>query len=228
MTLVDHLSELRRRIFICVAAVLVGTVIGFYFSGELIHILKGPIGPDKKLNFLGPGEGFFITIKLSFVVGIVLAMPVLLYEFWQFISPGLTRDERRLARPWVPVALLFFALGVGVAWFILPYAASFLLGFQSEDLTYLPAADPYFGFVATLFLAFGLTMEFPIVLVLLSKVGIVTSQRLRSSRRIVILGIAIFAAVVTPGGDIVSPLVLGFVMYLLYELSIILVKAGGH
>jgi len=228
MTLVDHLTELRRRIFISVGAVLIGTVIGFYFSADLIHIVKGPLGPGKVLNFLSPGEGFFITVKMAFVTGLVLAMPVLLYELWQFISPGLTREERRAARPWVPVALVFFIIGVTVAWVILPFAVSFLLGFQTEDLTYLPTADAYFGFVATLFLAFGLTMEFPIVLVLLSKVGIITSQRLRSSRRIVILGIAIFSAVVTPGGDLVSPTVLGVVMYLLYELSIILVKAGGR
>ena len=194
----------------------------------MIHILKGPLGPDKVLNFLSPGEGFFITVKLAVVVGIVLAMPVLLYELWQFISPGLTREERRMARPWVPIALVFFLIGVTVAWVILPFAVGFLLGFQSEDLTYLPTADAYFGFIATLFLAFGLTMEFPIVLVLLSKVGIVTSKRLSSSRRIVILGIAIFSAVVTPGGDLVSPTVLGVVMYILYEFSIILVRHGGR
>ena len=105
----------------------------------------------------------------------------------------------------------------------------FLLGFQSADLHALITADNYFSFVGTIFLAFGLTMEFPIILVLLSKVGIITSKRLRSSRRLVILGIcAIFATVVTPGGDLVSPTVLGIVMYILYELSIILVKWGGH
>ena len=128
----------------------------------------------------------------------------------------------------MPIALVFFAIGVAVAWVILPFAVSFLLSFESADLTYLPTADAYFGFVGTLFLAFGLTMEFPIVLVLLSKVGIITSRRLRSSRRIVILGIAVFSAVVTPGGDLVSPTVLGVVMYLLYELAIILVKMGGR
>jgi sec-independent protein translocase protein TatC len=227
MTLVDHLSELRRRVFISIAAVIVGSGIGFLFSGQLLHILKSPLG-NIPLNFLSPGEGFFIYIKLSVVVGIVLAMPVLLYELWAFISPGLTKEERRMARPWVPVALLFFLIGVGVAWFILPYAMGFLLGFQSEDLKALITADNYFSFVGTIFLAFGLTMEFPIILVLLSKVGIITSKRLRSSRRLVILGITIFATVVTPGGDLVSPTVLGIVMYILYELSIILVKWGGH
>jgi len=227
MTLVDHLSELRRRIFICIAAVVAGSAVGYVFSGQLFHILKSPIG-DLPLNFMSPGEAFFIYIKLSLVVGIVLAMPILLYELWAFISPGLTPRERRLARPWVPVALLFFVIGVAVAWVVLPYAMAFLLGFQSADLHALITADAYFGFVGTLFLAFGLTMEFPIVLVLLSKVGIISSARLRRSRRYVILGITVFSAVVTPGGDLVSPIVLGTVMYILYELSIQLVRLGGR
>jgi sec-independent protein translocase protein TatC len=228
MTLVDHLSELRRRLVISAAAVLAGTVVGFYFAGQLIHILKAPLGVDKKLAFLSPGEAFFVNVKLAIVVGIVLAMPVLLYQLWAFISPGLTGPERRAARPWVPIALAFFAIGVAVAWVILPFAIAFLLSFESEDLQAVITADNYFGFVGTLFLAFGLTMEFPIVLVLLSKVGIITSNRLRSSRRIVILAIAVFSAVVTPGGDLVSPVVLGLVMYLLYELAIVLVKMGGR
>jgi sec-independent protein translocase protein TatC len=228
MTLVDHLSELRHRLVISALAIGAGTVVGFLFAGQLIHTLKAPLGADETLIFLSPGEAFFVNLKLSIIVGIVLAMPVLLYQLWAFISPGLTVQERRAARPWVPVALLFFALGVVVAWFILPYAISFLLSFESADLQAAITADNYFGFVGTLFLAFGLTMEFPIVLVLLSKVGIITSERLRSSRRIVVLGIAIFSAVVTPGGDLVSPVVLGLVMYLLYELSIVLVKAGGR
>ena len=233
MTLVDHLSELRNRIFICIAAVVAGSVIGFYFSGQLVALLKSPLPPlpngnPRPLNFLAPGEAFFIYVKLALVVGIILAMPVILYQIWRFISPGLTPDERRLARPWVPIALVFFVVGVAVAWVVLPFAMQFLIGFESKDFQYLPPADAYFGFISTLFLAFGLTMEFPIVLVLLSKVGIISSQRLRSSRRIVILGIAIFSAVVTPGGDLVSPTVLGVVMYVLFELSIRLVKWGGR
>ena len=230
MTLVDHLTELRRRIFICLAAVGIGAAVGFYYGPQLVTLLKAPLTriDDRPLNFLAPGEAFFIYVKLALITGVILAMPIILFQVWRFISPGLTPVERRTARPWVPVAVLFFAIGIAVAWTVLPYAISFLVSFESADLTYLPTADAYFGFVGTLFLAFGLTMEFPIVLVLLSKVGIVTADRLRSSRRVVILGIAIFAAVVTPGGDLVSPAILGGVMYLLYELSIILVKAGGR
>lgn len=230
MTLVDHLTELRRRIFISIAAIVAGSAVGFYFGPQLVSLLKQPLRlrDDRPLNFLAPGEAFFIYVKLALIVGIIIAMPLILFQVWRFVSPGLTPQERRVARPWVPVAVLFFGVGIAVAWTVLPFAINFLVSFESADLQYLPTADAYFGFVGTMFLAFGLTMEFPIVLVLLSKVGILSADRLRSSRRIVILGIAIFAAVVTPGGDLVSPAILGGVMYLLYELSIVLVRAGGR
>ncbi len=228
MTLVEHLTELRRRIFISIAAVVVGAIVGFLLAAPIIHVLKAPLPTKEPLIALGIGDAFFINLKVALVVGVVLAMPVWLFELWAFISPGLTREERRVARPWVPLALLFFGVGVLLAYFILPYASAFLFGFQTADIRVMPAANQYFDFVTTLFLAFGLVMEFPIVLVLLSKVGIVTSKRLSSSRRMVILGITVFSAFATPGGDLVSPIAMAITMYLLYEASIVLVRAGGR
>ena len=228
MSLVDHLSELRRRIGISLLAVAIGSVIGFYFAPQLISILKAPLNLGKPLVYTGLGDAFFINLKIAIVVGFVLAMPVLVWQLWAFISPGLTREERRMARPWAPLALAFFVIGVVVAYVILPFASTFLLSFSSPDLQPLITASEYFGFVTTLCLAFGLVMEYPIVLVLLAKVGIITSARLRSSRRVVILAIAIISAVVTPGGDPISPTVLGVTMYLLYEFSIVLIRVGGR
>ena len=228
MSLIDHLSELRRRIAIALLAIGLGTAVGFYFAPQLITFLKAPLNLGKPLVYTGLGDAFFINLKLAIVVGIVLAMPVLLWQLWAFISPGLTREERRMARPWTPLALAFFVIGVTVAYVILPFASTFLLSFSSADLQPLITASEYFGFVTTLFLVFGLVMEYPIVLVLLAKVGIITSTRLRSSRRIVILAIAIISAVVTPGGDPISPTVLGVTMYLLYEFSIVLIRLGGR
>jgi sec-independent protein translocase protein TatC len=228
MSLIDHLSELRRRIGISLLAVVLGTVVGFLFAAQLITFLKAPLGMAKPLVYTGLGDAFMINLKLAIVVGIVLAMPILLWQLWAFISPGLTREERRLARPWVPLALAFFVIGVVVAYVILPFASTFLLSFSSADLQPLITASEYFGFVTMLFLVFGLVMEYPIVLVLLAKVGIITSARLRSSRRVVVLAIAIFAAVATPGGDPISPLVLGLTMYVLYEFSIVLIRVGGR
>ncbi len=124
--------------------------------------------------------------------------------------------------------MVFFALGVCVAYFILPYASGFLYGFQTKDIELLLTADAYFGFITVLFIAFGVVMEFPIVLVLLSKMGIVSSARLRSSRKMAVLGIVIFSECVTPGADFVSPIVMAVVMYGLYEVSIILIRLGGR
>jgi sec-independent protein translocase protein TatC len=229
MPLFDHLAELRRRIAIALLAVALGTVVGFVLAQQIIEVLKAPYG-EAPLLLLNPGEGFFITLKISIATGVVLGMPVILFELWRFISPGLTAEERRIARPWVPLALVFFVGGVAVAYIVLPFAIAFLGSFGTGDLPLVNAwtADGYFGFVATMFIGFGLVMEYPIVLVLLSKVGIVTSARLKSSRRYVIIVFAIVAAVATPGGDIISPFVLGLTMYGLYELSILLVRAGGR
>jgi sec-independent protein translocase protein TatC len=228
MSLVDHLGELRTRLFRSILAVAVGAVLGFAVSDQAITLLKAQIPNDQPLFFTGLGDAFVIKVKIAIVIGIVLAMPVLLYQLWAFISPGLTPAERRSARPWIPVALFFFALGVGIAWIVLPFAAGFLISFESTDLQALITAGPYFDFVTTMFLAFGLVMEFPILLVGLSRVGILTSQRLAAARRFVILGIAIFSAVATPGGDLVSPFVLGGTMYLLFELTVLFIRRSGR
>ena len=135
-----------------------------------------------------------------------------------------------MVRPWIPLALVLFTIGVVIAYVILPFAMAFLLAFEQPEANIRATItmNNYFGFVTTLFLAFGLMMEFPILLLGLSRVGIVTSQRLRSIRRYVIVGISIFSTIVTPGGDIVSPAVLGLTMYILFELSIWVIRRGGH
>jgi sec-independent protein translocase protein TatC len=227
MSLVDHLSELRTRLFRCILAVVAGSVIGFYFAAPVRNFLLEPL-PGGVAQVLGPGDGFAIQLRISIVIGVILAMPVLLYQVWAFVAPGLTPSERRTVRPWIPLALLFFALGVGIARLVLPYAVSFLLSFTDDKLVANIAAGPYFDFVTTMFLAFGLVLEFPILLVGLSRVGILTSQRLTSARRYVILGIAIFAAVATPGGDLVSPFALGGTMYVLFELTVQFIKRTGR
>ena len=226
MSLVDHLSELRNRMFKAVLAVAIGSVVGLWQSDEIIRILAAPAG-GTLLN-LGPGDAFAITLRVSLVTGIVLAMPVLLYQGWAFISPGLTVAERRAVRPWIPVALVFFAIGVAIAYFVLPYAMTFLYSFATGTFANVPAAGPYFDFVTTLFLAFGLVMEFPIVLVALSKVNVITSARLASARKYVFLGIFIFATAATPGGDLVSPIVLALTMYTLFELTLRFIRRTGR
>jgi sec-independent protein translocase protein TatC len=229
MSLVDHLSELRTRLIRSILAIVAGSVVGFALTEPIQRVLVSPL-PETALplQVLGPGDAFGIALRIAVVVGVVLAMPVLLYQLWAFVSPGLTPSEKRALRPWIPLALFFFVLGVSVAWIILPYAIGFLLAFTNGVVVARLAAPPYFDFVTTMFLVFGLLMEFPIVLYALSRVGIVSSARLRASRRVIILGIAIFSAIATPGGDLVSPTVLGLTMYALFELTILAIRRSGR
>jgi sec-independent protein translocase protein TatC len=227
MSLVDHLGELRTRLFRSILAVAAGTVVGFAVATQVRIFLQAPLD-GTPLQVLGVGDAFVIQVKIALVIGVILAMPILLYQVWAFVAPGLTPAERKMVRPWIPLALLFFVLGVVIAYIVLPYAINFLFSFTGEGLEARPAAGQYFDFVTTMFLVFGLVMEFPILLVGLSRVGIVTSQRLAASRRMVILGIAIFSAVATPGGDLVSPFVLGGTMYLLYEATLFFIKRSGR
>ena len=227
MTLVEHLTELRFRIIISVAAIAAGSIVGFYLAPAVVDLLRAPIG--KPLVFTTLGGALFIQLKIALMVGLALASPIVLYQLWAFVSPGLTPRERRLARPWIPLALIFLVLGVAVAYAILPLTVSFLLSFQRPGVIEpLITLEAYIGFVTTMFLAFGLVMQFPIVVVLLAKVGIVSVERLRRGRRYVFVGIFVLAVVVTPGGDPFSPIIMAAVMYPLYELTILLVARSNR
>jgi sec-independent protein translocase protein TatC len=231
MSLVDHLAELRRRLFISVLAIVIGAVVGFVLAPQIITILADPLPTPApggtKVQFLTVSGGFFLFMKVSFVVGVLIALPVLIYELWAFVSPGLTERERKAALPWIPAAITFFLLGTIVAYVTLPYAIAFLTGWNIQGIAETkPSAESYYGFVTMIFLIFGAVMEFPIVLVLLAKLGILSVDRLKSSRRMVILGIVVFAVVATPGGDPISPLVMSGVMYLLYEFTIWMLSRG--
>lgn len=228
MSLVDHLGELRNRIIWSVLAIVAGALVGFLVGDRIISFLKDPLPVSVPLITLGIGDAFAIRIRIAVVVGIILGMPVILWNVWRFVAPGLTQAERRAVLPWIPAALIFFGLGVSIAYVVLPFAATFLLSFQTADLVSMLTAREYFDFVSTLFLAFGLLMEFPILLVGLSRVGIVTSDRLRRSRRMIILGIAVFAAAATPGGDLVSPTILGLTLYVLFEGTVLVIRRSGR
>jgi sec-independent protein translocase protein TatC len=228
MPLVDHLAELRRRIIWSVLAIGAGGIVGFWFGEAIIAFLTAPLPADVPRIVTGLGDAFAIRIRIALVVGVILAMPVILWHVWRFVAPGLTPAERRAVLPWIPAALLFFVIGVTIAYVILPFAAAFLLSFQTPEFQVLLSLRDYFGFVTTLFLAFGILMEFPILLVGLSRVGIVTSERLRRARRYAVLAIAIFSAVATPGGDLVSPTILGLTLYVLFEITTFVIRRSGR
>ena len=228
MPLASHLAELRNRVLWSMLFIAIGGSFGFAFGPQLIALLRSPLAPDVTLQQIDLGDGFSITLQIAFTVGVILAMPVILWHIWRFIAPGLTREERRAVLPWIPAALVFFAIGIGIAWAILPYAASFLLSFVPAGVNRSINIRSYFDFVTSLFLAFGILMEFPILLVGLSRVNIVTSAQLQRSRRMVVLVIAVFSAVATPGGDLVSPLILGVTLYVLFEATTIFIRRTGR
>jgi sec-independent protein translocase protein TatC len=228
MPLVDHLAELRNRIIWMVGAIVVGSLVGFLVSEQAIVLLAQPLPTHQPLVTFSIGDAFAIRLRIAVVIGIILAMPVLLWHIWRFVAPGLTASERRAILPWIPAALVMFATGVAIAYVILPFAAQFLLSFQTSELQALLSAREYFDFVSTLFLAFGVLMEFPVLLVGLSRVGIVTSQRLSRSRRYVVLVITVFSAIATPGGDLVSPTILGLTLYVLFELTVVVIRRSGR
>jgi len=228
MPLTGHLAELRGRLIWSILAIAVGASIGFAAGDQIVLFLRAPLPPGVPLIQIELGDGFAIRLQIALVVGVILAMPVLLWHVWRFIAPGLTASERRAVLPWIPMALVFFALGVAIAYVILPFAAQFLLSFLQEGVQSMINVRSYFDFITTLFLAFGILMEFPILLVGLSRAGIVTSARLSRSRRVVILVIAVFSAVATPGGDLVSPFVLGVTLYVLFEGTTWFIRRTGR
>jgi sec-independent protein translocase protein TatC len=198
--------------------------VGFIFAERIIGLLLTPL-PDGEVVFLTLSGGFMVYLRVAIIVGILLALPVILYQLWAFVAPGLLPQERRAALPWIPMTVVFFLLGTLVAWVTLPYAVGFLLSFQIEgSLTALPSAEAYFGFVTFIFLIFGLVMQFPTVLIFLDRLGVLRVEQLRTMRRYVLLGVVIFAVVITPGGDPISPLVLSGTMYALYEFTIFLMQ----
>lgn len=226
MSLLEHLEELRRRLIIIVAAILVAAIVGFVLSQSIIDLLinRLPAGYDK-LYFTGVADAFGVRVKVALFAGIAIAMPIILYEVWRFVTPGLTTRERRLIWPMLTGALVLFALGMTVGYVIIPFALGFLLSFgEPGKIEPLLTINEYVGFVTTMMLAFGLVLEFPIVLIALARVGVLSYSRIAAQRRFIILGITIFAIVVTPGGDPFSPTILGVVMYVLFEISMLVIR----
>ncbi len=225
MPFLDHLEELRWRIFYVLIALAVGTIVGFLVVNYLgiMEILIRPIRPlldEGELAYFSPATPFFITLKLSLVVGILLALPIVVYQLWAFLSPGLKKEEKRIIVPSLYFGLVLFCLGVTMAYYlVLPLALIFLAGFQQEFLAPTIEVGEYLGFVTRILLAFGAVFELPIVIMILSVLGIVTPTFLRDKRRHAIVLMTVLASLLTPG-DIASTLLMIGPMLILYEVSI--------
>ena len=234
MTVIEHLEELRTRLVITLVAVGLGAVAGWALYPHVFHLLihsyrlacqalpahnKPPI-PCDTLVVQSVIEPFIVRLKVSVFTGFAIALPVVLYELWRFVTPGLTRTERRLAIPFVMSSVVLFAMGAAVAYLTLPKGLHFLLGFAGQSLVVLPSATKYFSFVMLLVLAFGISFEFPLLLIFLAWVRVVPSTRLRKWRRYAFLIITIFAAVITPSQDPYTQLAMMVPMIVFYELAI--------
>jgi sec-independent protein translocase protein TatC len=238
MTVVQHLEELRTRVFISLIAVAVAAVAGWLLFPWVFKFLlhsykqacealpaanKPPIqcGQVVAQSVLEP---FLVRFKVSMFTGFAIALPVVLFQLWRFVTPGLTRTERRLAIPFVLSSLVLFALGGFFAFLTLPKGLHFLLGFAGTQIVVLPSATKYISFVLLLVLAFGISFEFPLILIFLSWVHVLSSQRLRAWRRMAYLLITVFAAVITPSQDPYTQLAMMVPMIVFYELAIVVVR----
>ncbi len=227
MTVVEHLTELRRRIVISIIAVTLGAIVCFIFSESITRFLityyrDATAGEKDALIFLGPLDAFLTRIKIATYGGIVLALPVWLFELWRFITPGLNPKEKRYAIPFVFSSIVLFAMGAFVAFLTLPKALEFLLDIGGSQLRPELTADKYLSFVSLMAVAFGVAFEFPVVLVFLLLARVLTTQQLRRWRRPAILIIVVFAAVITPSQDPYSLFFMAVPMYIFYETSIII------
>jgi len=237
MSLVEHLEELRGRLFVSLGAIGVGSIAGWFLYDSVVRLLLNPycdywrtVPPELRptrectLFFMGAVDPVVIKLKVVVFLGLFIALPVVLYQLWAFIVPGLTKRERTMAVPFVLSSVILFALGAVVAYLTLPRGLNFLLGFAGSQFVPLLTGDRFLSFVMLVALAFGLSFEFPIALVFLSLAGVVSSQKMREWRRGAILFIAVFAAFITPSADPYTMLAMFIPMVLFYEAAIIVAR----
>ena len=224
MSIIAHLTELRKRLIRSLIAIGIGSCIAYYFIEDIMHLLTGPAG---KLYYMQPAEAFFTYIKVAIFVGFLIALPVVLYQIWRFVLPALIGMERYLLSVIVPVSLILFIAGIAFSFFfVLPAAVKFLVGFSTQELQPMFSIKQYFDFVIAFLLPFGFIFELPLAIVLLAKVGIVSSKFLAKQQRIVIFLTFVIGAVISPTPDIFSQCMIAIPMILLYEISYIIVRFG--
>jgi sec-independent protein translocase protein TatC len=227
-----HLEELRKRLIICFIAIGIGFFAAYGFKEELFKLLMRPLiaamSPGEKLIFTGIAEAFFCYLKVAFLAGILLAVPVIMYELWLFIAPGLHTHERRFLAP-VVILSSFFFMGGALFWYfvVFPYAFKYLMSFASDYVKPLPDMKEYLSLASMLLLAFGLIFELPLFLTMLARIGIVSVSFLKKNRKYAFLLSFVVAAILTPTPDIVNQLLMAGPLMVLYEISILGARLFG-
>ena len=218
LSLVGHLSELRKRLIIIAVAVIVGTCISYYYVDLLLEILLKPAG---KLYYMRPTEAFFTYMKVSVVGGLVIAAPIILHQIWLFVKPALTVREKQLSNWILPVAIGLFGIGIVFSYFlVLPAAVKFFMGFATDELQPMFSIGQYMDFVLSFVLPFGFIFELPLILIILGYFNLITSRFLKTKRKIFILISFIIGAVISPTPDMFSQTMIALPMILLYETSL--------
>lgn len=231
MTFIEHLGELRRRLLISVLSIAAGSVVGWFLAGPAITAIDKPLcqhlkGPCQLYvdNIYG---GFTLQLKIAVIIGFAIALPITVYQLWAFVSPAFGKGANRWAPLWMLSALVLFAGGAATGYFVIPLAISFFSKFEGPHVQILVFASQYVGFIALILFVFGISYELPLVLVSLTAAGVTSSAWLAKKRVYAFFAIFIFATIVTPGADWVSPLILGGVLYVLFEISIIVSRLLG-
>jgi len=227
MPVTDHLEELRARIIKCFVAIVVGFFISFTFSQQLFDFLTYPLvkamPEGGKLIYTSLQEAFVTYMKIAFFAGIFMAAPVIFYQIWKFVIPGLYEKERTYVVPFVIMACIFFIMGASFAFFVaFPVAFTFFLSFANDRIQALPSMKEYLSLCMSLIIAFGITFELPVVMFFLARMGLVDHTKLKKYRKYALLIISTAAAFLTPP-DVLSMILLIIPLYFLYEISILVV-----
>ena len=224
MTLSEHLVEARRRFLIIIVVLGLMSTASFFLYPQLLHILQSPYchASPQHCQFLAtsPLDGLSIRCKLSLYCGLLFTLPVALWEAWRFVTPGLKSAERKYALPFIAATIVFFLLGVVVAYFTFDHALAWLASIGGSHIETLYNPNQYLTLFILMMVIFGITFEFPVILVALELAGLVTPKRLLSYWRIAVIGIFVIAAVFTPSGDPFSMLVLAIPLVAFYFLAI--------
>jgi len=226
-----HLDELRKRLIVCFTAVGIGFVACYFFKEELFYILVAPLQKVMQsgdtLIYTHLPEAFFTFLKTALIAGLMLASPVILYQFWMFVAPGLYDREKRLMVPILFLSVLFFVGGALFGYFIVfPFGFQFFLSFATDTIRPMPSMKEYLGFASQLLLAFGLVFELPLVITFLAKLGIVSVDFLKKNRKYAILVFFVAAAALTPP-DVITQFMMAMPLIALYEISIIGARIFG-
>lgn len=228
MTLVEHLTELRTRVLVCTLAFVIAATVAFLVYPWILTFLKHPycqVSPHRCGFYItGPLDGLALRVKIAAYGGLFLASPVLLWELWRFITPGLNPREKRYAVPFIVASIVLFALGCLVAYVTFPHALNFLDHIGGPSLTEILDPTKYLSLIVLMMTIFGLTFEFPVLLVSLELAGVLSPKQLSSWRRWAIVLIVVVAGVITPSSDPFSMMALAIPLYVFYELSIVIGK----